>query len=154
MQRIVATRAGAWFFARTLHHLDKALLSLSRGRVTFSAIAGGQPVLTVTTTGARTGQPRTTPLLGVPAGDDIALIGSSFGRPRNPGWYYNLRANPKAEVTYRDKTIRAIAREAGDDERQAIWDRAVTIYAGYQAYASWITNREIHIMILTAPDVQ
>jgi len=111
-------------------------------------------VLTVTTTGARTGQPRTTPLLGVPAGDDIALIGSSFGRPRNPGWYYNLRANPKAEVTYRDKTIRAIAREAGDDERQAIWDRAVTIYAGYQAYASWITNREIHIMILTAPDVQ
>jgi deazaflavin-dependent oxidoreductase (nitroreductase family) len=80
--------------------------------VTFSAIAGGQPVLTVTTTGARTGQPRTTPLLGVPAGDDIALIGSSFGRPRNPGWYYNLRANPKAEVTYRDKTIRAIAREA------------------------------------------
>ncbi len=136
MQHIAATRPGAWFFARTLHHIDRVLLRLSRGQVTLPGVVAGIPVLTVTTTGARTGQRRTVPLLGVPAGEDIAVIGTSFGQPRTPGWYHNMRADPKAEVTYRNKTIRAIAREAGDDERQAIWDRARTIYAGYEAYAS------------------
>jgi F420H(2)-dependent quinone reductase len=53
-------------------------------------------------------------------------------------------------VTYRTKTINAVAREAGDQERQAIWDRARTIYAGYQAYAGRIKDRPIHIMILSA----
>lgn len=150
MQRIAATRPGAWFFARTLHHIDRVLLRLSQGQVTLPGVVAGIPVLTVTTTGARTGQRRTAPLLGVPAGDDIAVIGTSFGQPRTPGWYHNMRADPKVEVSYRNKTIRAIAREAGDDERQASWDHARTIYAGYEAYASRIKNREIHVMILSA----
>ena len=89
-------------------------------------------------------------LPGVPAGEDIAVIGTSFGQPRTPGWYHNMRGGPKVEVTYRNKTIRAAAREAGDDERQAIWDRARTIYAGHEAYASRIKDREIPIMILSA----
>jgi deazaflavin-dependent oxidoreductase (nitroreductase family) len=53
-------------------------------------------VLTVTTTGARTGQRRTAPLLGVPAGEDIAVIGTSFGQPRTPGWYHNISCRPPA----------------------------------------------------------
>jgi deazaflavin-dependent oxidoreductase (nitroreductase family) len=150
MQRTAATRPGAWFFARTLHHVDRVLLRLSRGQLTLPGVVAGIPVLTVTTTGARTGQRRTVPLLGVPAGEDIAVIGTSFGQPRTPGWYHNMRADPEVEVTYRNKTIRAIARQAGNDERQAIWDRARTIYAGYEAYAGRIKNREIHIMILSA----
>jgi deazaflavin-dependent oxidoreductase (nitroreductase family) len=154
MHRIGGTRAGAWFFARTLHHVDKATLRLTRGQAPLSAALGGQPVLTVTTTGARTGQRRTVPLLGIPAGDDIALIGSSFGQARNPGWYHNMRANPKVEVTYRNKTISAVAREARADEREAIWDRAIAIYAGYQTYASRVKNRKIHIMILTAGEAR
>lgn len=46
-------------------------------------------------TGVRTGQRRTVPLLGVPAGEDIAVIGTRFGQPRTPGWYHNMRADPK-----------------------------------------------------------
>jgi deazaflavin-dependent oxidoreductase (nitroreductase family) len=154
MQHIAGTRPGAWFFARTLPHIDRVLLRLSQGQVTLPAVVAGIPVLTVTTTGARTRQRRTAPLLGVPAGEDIAVIGTSFGQPRTPGWYHNMRADPKVEVTYRNKTIKAIAREAGDDEGQAIWDRARTIYAGYEAYASRIKNRKIHIMILSAEGLQ
>ena len=116
MQHIAATRPGAWFFARTLHHIDRTLLRLSQGRVTLPGVVAGIPVLTVTTTGARTGERRTAPLLGVPAGEDIAVIGTSFGQPRTPGWYHNMRADPKVEVTYQNKTVNAIAREAGDDE--------------------------------------
>jgi deazaflavin-dependent oxidoreductase (nitroreductase family) len=124
---------------------------LSRGQVTLPAVVAALPVLTVTTTGARTGQRRTTPLLGVPAGNDIAVIGTNFGQSRTPGWYHNMRADPKVEVTYRNKTVKALAREADDGERRAIWDRARLAYVGYDAYASRIKNREIHVMILSAP---
>jgi deazaflavin-dependent oxidoreductase (nitroreductase family) len=154
MQHIAATRAGAWFFAKTLHHIDRALLRLSRGQVTLPGVVAGLPVLTVTTTGARTGQRRSAPLLGVPAGEDIAVLGTSFGQSRTPGWYHNMRADPKVEVTYRNKTINAIAREAGDEERTAIWDRARTIYAGYEAYASRIKDRQIHIMVFSTEEHQ
>src|SRR6202034_4546583 len=98
---------------KTLHHIDRSLLRLSRGQLTLPGVVAGIPVLTVTTTGARTGQRRTAPLLGVPAGDDIAVIGTSFGQPRTPGWYYNMRADPRVEGTYQDKTVKAIAREIG-----------------------------------------
>ncbi|MGB6579285.1 MAG: nitroreductase/quinone reductase family protein [Streptosporangiaceae bacterium] len=58
-------------------------------------VLAGIPVLSVTMTGVRTGQRRTVPLLGVPAGEDIAVIGTRFGQPRTPGWYHNMRADPK-----------------------------------------------------------
>lgn len=154
MQHVAATRAGAWFFARTIDHIDMALLRLSQGQVTLPGALAGLPVLTVTTTGARTGQRRSAPLVGVPAGDDIAVIGTSFGQSRTPGWYHNMRSEPKVEVTYRDKTVKAIAREADGDEWQAIWDRARAIYLGYEAYASRINNRQIHIMVLGAGEPQ
>jgi deazaflavin-dependent oxidoreductase (nitroreductase family) len=154
MQHVAATKAGAWFFARTLHHVDTALLRLSRGEITLPGVMAGLPVLTVTTIGARTGQRRSAPLVGVPAGEDIAVIGTSFGQPRTPGWYHNMRANPKVEVTYRNKTIKAVAREAGDEEGRAIWERARTIYVGYEAYATRIRNRRIHIMILSTGELQ
>ena len=146
---ISSSRPGSWLFARSLHHVDKALLSASKGRLTSAGILGGIPVLTITTTGARSGARRTVPLLGVPYGDDIAVIGTRFAQPGTPGWYYNLRADPSAEVSYRDKSVTARAREAGQDERQEIWDLARKIYVGYEVYARRITGREIRIMVLS-----
>lgn len=154
MQHIAATRAGAWFFAKTLDRVDRAVLRLSRGQVTLSGVLAGLPVLTVATTGARTGQRRSAPLLGVPAGEDIAVIGTSFGRSRTPGWYHNMRAHPKIEATYRGKTVKAVSREADKEEWEAIWARATMIYAGYDTYASRIKNRQVHIMILATGELQ
>lgn len=150
MQHVAASRPGAWFFSRTLHHLDRALLRLSGGQVTLPGVVAGLPVLTVTTTGARTGQRRTTPLVGVPVGEDMAVIGTSFGQPHTPGWYYNMRAEPRVEVSYRNRTIVTVAREADEEERKAIWDRGRKLYVGYDAYASRLKSRDIHIMILSA----
>lgn len=146
---VSSSRPGSWLFARSLHHVDKALLAVSRGRLTSAGLLAGIPVLTVTTTGARTGARRTVPLLGVPYGDDIAIIGTRFGQPGTPGWYYNLCADPRAEVAYRDTSVSARAREARDDERPVIWDAARKIYAGYEAYARRITGRTIRIMVLS-----
>jgi deazaflavin-dependent oxidoreductase (nitroreductase family) len=150
LQHVAATRWGAWFFSRTLHSVDQVLLRLSQGRVTVPGLATGLPIVTVSTTGARSGQRRTSPLVGVPAGDDLAVIGTSFGQARTPGWYYNMRTTPEVEVSYRNQTLKAVAREASDTERQAIWARARTIYLGYEAYARRITHRDIHVMVLNA----
>jgi deazaflavin-dependent oxidoreductase (nitroreductase family) len=150
MWHVSSSRAGAWLFSRSMHHVDGLVLRLSHGQRTAAGITAGVPVLTVTTTGARTGQPRSTPLLGVPFGSDIAIIGTRFGQPGTPGWYYNLCAQPRAEVAFRDRSFSATAREADEDEWQQIWAQARNIYAGYEAYASRITNRKIRIMILSA----
>jgi len=87
--------------------------------------------------------------MGVPFGGDIAIIGAHFGQPGTPAWYGNLLAQPRAQVTYRNRTVSVTARQAGPDERRAIVGQARKIYAGYEAYARRITDREIPIMILT-----
>lgn len=148
--RLSASRPGSWVFARWLHRADRIVLRLSGGRQTLAGLTAGIPVLAITTTGARTGLRRTLPLLGVPYGDSIAIIGTQFGQAGTPGWYYNLRAQPALEVSYHDKKVAATAREADAAEWQPIWDQARRIYAGYEAYAARINDREIHIMILSA----
>jgi len=151
---VSSSRPGSWLFARTLHHVDRALLAVSHGRLTSAGALAGIPVLSITTTGARTYARRTVPLLGVPFGDDIAIIGTRFGQPGTPGWYYNLRADPRADVTYRETTVHVAAREASDDERAEIWALARNIYAGYEAYARRITDRKIRIMVLSTASVR
>jgi deazaflavin-dependent oxidoreductase (nitroreductase family) len=146
--KVSSSRPGAWFFAKTLHHMDRLVLRLSRGRVTVPGVLAGIPVITLATTGARSGERREVPLLGVPSGDDMAVIGTRFGQTKTPAWYFNLVAEPRAEVVYRDRTASVVAREAKGDEREAVWARGCEIYAGYQAYARRIHGRPIHVMIL------
>jgi deazaflavin-dependent oxidoreductase (nitroreductase family) len=111
-------------------------------------VLAGLPVITVATTGARTGERREVPLVGVPSGDDLAVIGTRFGHARTPGWYFNMRAEPRAEVGYRGRTVHVVAREAEGDERDGVWARGCQLYAGYQAYAHRIDHRPIHVMVL------
>lgn len=155
LQRVVwkvsSSRPGAWLFAKTLHHIDRLVLRLSRGRVTVPGVLAGLPVITLASTGARSGQRREVPLVGVPSGDQIAVIGTRFGQPRTPGWCFNLRAEPRAEVGYRGRTVPVVAREAEGDEREAVWERGCQIYAGYQAYARRLDHRQIHVMVLETP---
>jgi deazaflavin-dependent oxidoreductase (nitroreductase family) len=149
--KVSSSRPGAWLFAKTLHHIDRLVLRLSRQRTTVPGVLAGLPVITLATTGAHTGQRREVPLVGVPSGDQIAVIGTRFGQLRTPGWYFNLRADPRAELGYRGRTVPVVAREADGDEREAVWTRGCQIYAGYQAYARRIDHRQIHVMILEPP---
>jgi deazaflavin-dependent oxidoreductase (nitroreductase family) len=150
MWRVTSSRPGAWVFARIQHHIDRFLLKVSSGRLTAARVVAGIPVITVVSTGARSGEKRSTPLLGVPVGDDLAIIGTRFGQHGTPGWYYNLRTQPSAEVRYNDRSVTAVAHEAEGDEWQDAWNRARRIYSGYDAYAKRITDRQIHIMVLSA----
>jgi deazaflavin-dependent oxidoreductase (nitroreductase family) len=150
MWRVTSSRPGAWLFARVSHHIDLFVLKVSRGRWTLARVLAGIPVITLVTTGARTGQQRSTPLLGVPMGEDVAIIGTRFGQQGTPGWYFNLRKQPATEVVYNDVRVAVVAREAEGSEWQEAWDRARRIYSGYEAYARRITDRHVHVMVLSA----
>jgi len=135
----------AALFRRTLHLLDKPLMRLTGGRV---SSVSGYPSLLLTTTGAKSGLPRTVPLLYVEIGEGIAIIGSRFGSTRHPGWYHNLRADPRAVVEIRGERHRYAAREATEDERADVWPRAVEMYPGYEKYKSR-AGRTIPVIVLT-----
>jgi deazaflavin-dependent oxidoreductase (nitroreductase family) len=148
MRRVASSRPGAWLFSRSLPSIDRFLLKLTHGRIAVPQLAAGIPVMTVITTGAKTGRRRASPLLGIPHGDDLAIIGTQFGQPGTPGWYYNLLADPTAEIVFRDSQVNVVVREADGDEWRAIWDRACEVYSGYDSYAKRVHGRPIHIMVL------
>jgi F420H(2)-dependent quinone reductase len=97
--------------------------------------------------GAKSGTLRTTPLLYVRDGDDLALIASKGGFPKNPAWFYNLRANPETYVQVGPERRRVKARIAGPDERGRLWDLAVACWPGFEDYRAR-TDREIPIVVL------
>lgn len=148
VRRIATTAPGARFFAVTAHRLDRPVLRFSNSRTSLTSILTGLPVLTITTIGAKSGQPRTLPLLSIPDGDDFILIASNFGQHHHPAWYYNLRAHPEAQVQLKGQTTTYIAHETDGDERQRCWRRAVELYPGYAAYAERTGGRRIPVMVL------
>ncbi len=145
-----SSRPGAWVLAKTLHHLDPVLLRATTGRRSVAGLMAGVPVITLVTTGARSGKRRESQLVGVPIGDGLAVIGSNWGQKTTPSWWFNLQANSEVEVVYRGSIAKARAREVDGAEREAIWETARGIYSGYEAYARRITNRPIHIAVLEA----
>jgi deazaflavin-dependent oxidoreductase (nitroreductase family) len=92
VQAFSSSRPGAWLFSKFLRHVDQAVLRLSRGKYTAPGVLAGLPVLDLTTTGRKSGQPRTSHLISIPVGDDLALLGTNFGQPKTPAWVLNLEA--------------------------------------------------------------
>jgi deazaflavin-dependent oxidoreductase (nitroreductase family) len=123
IQYLAALRAMSWFLAHVLHHLDRAIDRVSRGRINLTQALTGLPVVMLTTIGAKTGQHRIVPLVAIPDGDTIILIASYFGNQHHPAWVYNLRAQPEAIVLDHERSGTYIAREAIEAERDRYWQR-------------------------------
>lgn len=104
-------------------------------------------ILLLTTTGHRSGEEHTVPLLYLTDGDRYVVIASYGGRPHHPGWYKNLVAQPEVGVQVRSRRQSMVARTATSEERQRWWPRVVAAYDGYAAYQSR-TGREIPIVFL------
>ncbi|MFM7224317.1 MAG: nitroreductase family deazaflavin-dependent oxidoreductase [Actinomycetota bacterium] len=148
VQRLAATKAGSWVFQRTLYRIDRPLHRWTNGRLTAPGLLAGLPVIMVTTTGARSGLPRSMPLAGIPVGDDLAVVGSNFAQVRTPAWVHNLEADPQAEVAWRDRSVGVRARPATEPEREIVWARGTEIYGGFAAYRERITDRTVRIFVL------
>ena len=104
----------------------------------------------LTTTGARSGLPRTLPALGVPEGDRLIVIASNFGQYKNPSWYYNLRAYPHAEIVFEGTSRQVQAKELSGAERERWYARGVNIYPGWTSYRRRAAHREIPVIELRA----
>ncbi|XVU22041.1 nitroreductase family deazaflavin-dependent oxidoreductase [Actinoplanes sp. CA-054009] len=148
MRRMCATAPASWAFARFLHRVDRPLFRLTNGRHTFASLVTGLPVVLLTTTGARSGAPRTVPLLGLPTADGLAVIASNWGQDRHPAWHHNLQAHPQATVVVDSETRAVTAVLATGDRRARVWEQGLKIYPGWTQYAHRAPNREMPIYLL------
>jgi deazaflavin-dependent oxidoreductase (nitroreductase family) len=121
---------------------------LTRGRYTFASLVSGLPVVMLTTTGARSGRPRTVPVLGLPTSDGLVVIASNFGQEHNPAWYYNLRSHPEGEVAVGQSVQRFRAVEAQGDQRARIWQQGLEVYPGWSTYERRASHRNIAVFVL------
>ncbi len=107
----------------------------------------GSPMLLLTTTGTRSGQSRTTPLVYTTDGDRIVIIASKAGAPTNPDWYHNLVTNPMATVEVGVEKFQARAKVAEDAERERLYNRQAEQMPGFAEYQKK-TTRQIPVVVL------
>lgn len=148
VRQATTSRPLAWLSARILPNIDRVAYRSTRGRFTFSRWMSGLPVVMLTTTGARTGQPRTTPVLGIPAGDGLVVVAANFGQTRDPSWYHNLRAHPRVSVTAGGVEREYDAHELAGEERDRQFQEAVRMNPGWLRYRTWAGDRQIPVIRL------
>jgi deazaflavin-dependent oxidoreductase (nitroreductase family) len=136
----------SWPVLRRLMGLHTVAYRATRG-VVGHRFPGAPPVLLLDHVGAKSGTKRTTPLTYLRDGDDFVIVASKGGHPSNPGWFYNLRANPDTTVQVGSKRRPVHARVANPEERTRLWPKVVEIYSGYAGYQKR-TDREIPLVIL------
>ncbi len=121
------------------------LYRLSGGRI--GGHVGDAPVLLLTSTGRKSGQQRTAPVLYMRDGERLVVIGSNAGHSNEPAWSLNLKANPEAEVELGRKRTPVRARIAAGEERAELWRKINDLFSGFDTYESR-TDREIAVFVL------
>jgi deazaflavin-dependent oxidoreductase (nitroreductase family) len=148
MQSWGSSRPGAWLFSHLLRHFDNAVGRLSKGRTSTPRLLAGIPVLDVTTTGRKSGLPRTSHLIAVPYEGTLALLGTNFGQPSTPAWVLNLEANPRATVIHAGRSREVVARLATEQEQAGVLAASSRVYGGYLKYQQRITGRRLRVFLL------
>ena len=128
--------------------LHAAILRLARGRIKRSFLfALGLPILSITTTGRRSGRPRSTAIAYFRDGDAIITTAVNLGNERDPAWALNLEANPEATVVVEGEPVAVRARRARGEERERLWARWLELQP-LAARAAEIAGREITVFVL------
>jgi deazaflavin-dependent oxidoreductase (nitroreductase family) len=130
------TRAHAW------------ILRASRGRVRRSAVlGGGQPVLSLTTTGSRSGRVRSTVVAYMQLGEAYVVTAANLGSERDPAWLGNLTSDPQAEVVLDGRRQAVVARRATGEEAQRLWRLWIDRLPAAETFRQ-IAGREIPVVVL------
>ena len=151
VQRVSSTRGFAKVAPHVIPALDRAVHRLTGGKVLLSAQM--LPGVILTSTGARSGLARRTPLACMPeeGGRSWLLIGSNFGRTDHPAWTHNLLAHPDAEVSWKGADIPVRARLLEGEERAAAWKALLDFWPPYATYQARV-EREIRIFRISRRD--
>ncbi|HEU5265423.1 MAG TPA: nitroreductase family deazaflavin-dependent oxidoreductase [Jatrophihabitans sp.] len=151
VQSFASSRFGAWLTPKTLVPLDRWTNKLTHGRLSLPLAIAALPVITLVTTGRKSGLPRQQHLLAIPYLDDLALIGTNFGRGVAPAWTLNLEANPRATVSYGGVIRSVVARPATPGERTDILATAAEKFAGIAHYEQHLEGRRpLPVLVLEA----
>ena len=146
LQAVARSRLGGWLFVNVFPVIDRRLIPLFHGRL---KVAIGQPILLLHTRGARSGEPRTTPLLYTPWGDAFVVVASKAGAQHHPAWYHNLRGHPEdISIEVAGARISVRARVIDGPERARLWERVNDNYNGYDAYQTRAAGRTIPVISL------
>jgi deazaflavin-dependent oxidoreductase (nitroreductase family) len=145
--RVAMSDAGmqcaAWYLKNIVSRLEPLLDRWTHGRMTSLPIT---PVVFLKTLGARTGEPRVTPLTYFTHGDDVILIASNYGRRNHPAWYYNVKANPEVSLYARGRQGRYVVRETAGAERDRLWTLATQWTPPLAKYRTMAEGRSIPVM--------
>jgi deazaflavin-dependent oxidoreductase (nitroreductase family) len=131
---------------KAMNALHRIVLKVSFGRLGWSAF--GMPVLELTTTGRKSGEPRKVMLTSpLQLGDTLAIVASRGGDDRHPAWFLNLRDHPAVTVTMNGQSRPMQARIASPEEKAELWPRLTADHKNYAAYQSK-TQRDIPLVLL------
>ena len=145
LEKFAMSRAGYQFLLRIAPAIDKFLIPRTNGRYSST---GKDKVGLLTSTGAKTGEQRTHPIVFIDDGDGLLAIASNYGRPPHTAWSHNLLAHPECEVEFRGPKTKYRAELLTGDARAAAWKTVVDFYAGYERYRVNCAPREIRVFRL------
>jgi len=148
VQRVASLGPVSRFLAFGVHHLDRHVFRLTDGRQTAVSLLTGLPIIMLTTTGAKSGQPRTVPLVAIPNDDGLVIIASNWGGKSHPAWYHNLKSHPDCTGAVNGRSQPYTASELTGDAKAAAYRQAATLYAGYNAYKTRTGGRDIPVLQL------
>ena len=110
-------------------------------------IWNGVPILLLTTTGRKSGEARTIPIIFTPYQDSYVIIASKGGSPVHPKWYLNVLDDPNVELQVKGDRFSALARTAASPEREQIWAECIKAWPNYNVYQSR-TTRLIPVVVI------
>ena len=142
-----ATAFGSWLVKHLASRVDPLLFKATNGRLTMTGVPT-LPMLTLTTTGRKSGKPRDTQLAYHADGNDFLVVASAMGQERHPDWSYNLLAKPDAEVQLRGARVRVRATALADDEKARVWPAIKRTIPQMNVYEQR-TARNIRVFRLT-----
>lgn len=135
---------------KVLTRIDRVLHRLTGGRVIASDVLFD--TLMLTTTGRRSGQPRTTPLARLDLDGTPVVVASNFGRTSHPAWSLNLLADPRAVVDDHGRSRPVVARTLTVQEQDHVWPQAIALWPGYRTYRQTTEGiRDIRMFALETP---
>jgi deazaflavin-dependent oxidoreductase (nitroreductase family) len=134
----------------TSWRLHRWLFRVTGGRV--GTRFQGMPIVMLTTTGRRSGEPRSVTIPFIADGDAYVCVGSNAGHPADPDWVRNLRADPRATLFRKGERFAVTGHEAEGDERERLWAMAVETDPAYAEYERRVTSRRIPVMVLERSD--
>lgn len=146
LARLGATPAWGWVWVNFVTPVDKQVHRWTKGGLAMSAI--GAPTLFLTTTGRKSGEPRTTPVLYLENGDDLIVVAANWGQKQHPAWSGNLLATPRATVQIGRRTSEVEARLATEEETQRLWPMLLTVWPAWKDYRSR-SGRDLRVFVLT-----